>query len=111
MPGQHSLHDVIITWFPINENPGGSEYLDTPVCTERLAQRRVWTTTRDLIGASNDQEIWRQPTVDEWSVWDLNAKREGQIETEVAWLVATTGEPGLGVPTRMAVRLQETLVG
>jgi hypothetical protein len=110
MPGQHTVHDVIVTWFPIRQLSTDHEELDLPVCTETLPRRRVWTATRDLISASTEHEQWRQPLPDEWAKWDLGAPRDGQLDAEAAWLVATTGEPGLGVPTRMAVRLQELVV-
>lgn len=111
MPGQHTNHDVVITWFPIREIAVGREELDRPVCVEQLPRRRTWTTIRDLADGSTDQEVWRQPTPQEWAAWQLSEPQPGQLDdSEVAWMVATTGEPGLGVPTRMAVRLQELLV-
>lgn len=111
MPGQHTAYDVILTWFPIREITADVEELDHPVCTEQLPRRRTWTTVRDLVNASTDNEIWRQPSPQEWAAWQLQVPKMGQLDdAEVAWMVAITGEPGMGIPTRMAVRLQELLV-
>lgn len=104
-----TLSDVVVTWFPIRENPGGQEALDLPVCQETVPHRRAWTAKRDLIAATNDAEIWREPTATEILCWQLDQIQPGHLpDTEATWLVATTGEIGLGVPTVMAVRLQET---
>jgi len=102
-----TLQNLIVTWFPIREISRGMEELDPPICQETIPHRRAWTAERDLIAASTDTEEWRKPTSLETLLWKLDRPHEGHFDQDARWLVATTGEPGLGIPTRMAVRLQE----
>lgn len=105
----HIIHDVLITWFPVEEAPHGRETLGKPIVVESIPRRRAWTAKRDLMAASHETECWREPSSLEYEIWDLSQLFPGHRDDATAtfWLVATTGEPGLGVPTRMAVRLQE----
>lgn len=107
MSSNTTLQDLVITWFPIVQAPRGREHLEAPIVQEVLPHRRAWTAARDLVAASTEHEQWRPPTACETLTWELDQPKENDLGGYTRWLVATTGEPGLGVPTSMAVRLQE----